>query len=228
MHFFKYSVACFCSALFAGCAGTPPKSFTPPNDYVPINQVQITSSFNTVEVTRETLGFEVSKCIPQLNFDSQGIREQLQKFPSNDSWAVGQASSANIFLLRKTTAVCLHKSSEKFVIFSVEAFNDTVNPKGVPPDVNDGWYKQIALLIATKGMAKVAYVSGNGNAFVVSYWIKKPLEFGMFYSSTFKKAGEWESENYDAKFSHPSFVSVSEIRRSGLSEKMDPLSHRFR
>ncbi|MFA6014363.1 MAG: hypothetical protein WC742_04785 [Gallionellaceae bacterium] len=226
MRFLNYSVVCFCAVLLVGCAEFPPKAFPPPNDYVPISQVQITSRFNSVEVTRETLGLEVNKCVPQLAADSQGVREQLQKFPSNDSWGVGQASSANIFLLRKTTAVCLQKSSEKFSIFAAEAFFDTVNPHGVPPDVIDDWYKQIALFITAKGTAKIAYVFGNGNAFIVNYWIEKPLEFGMFYSSVNKKAGEWERENLDAKFSHPSMDSVSVTKRSGRSEKMDPLSHR--
>lgn len=228
MRFLNYSVACIYAALLAGCATSPPKTFPPPTDYIPISEVQITSRFNTVEVTRETLGLEVNKCIPQINADSQGIKQKLGKFPSDNSWAIGQASSANIFLLRRTTAVCLHKSSEKFVIFSAEAFFDTANPHSIPPDIIENWYKQIALLVATKGVAKVAYVFSNGNAFVVSYWIEKPLEFGIFYSSVNKKAGEWEKDNFDAKFSHPSLESMSLTKRSGLSQKMDPLSHRFR
>lgn len=227
MLFLKHLVVCFCAVLLTGCAGSPPKA-PPPNDYVHITQVQITSRFNTVEVTRETLGFEVNKCIPQLEANSQGVIERLQEFPSNELWWVGQASSGNIFLLRKTTAVCLHKSSKEFVIFAVEAFDDTVNLEGVPPIVNDHWYKKIALLIATKGEAKVAYMIGNGKAFVARYWIQKPLEFGIFYSSDFKKTGEWEKEKFDIRFFHPSLVTVSETKRYGLSEKMDPLSHRFR
>ena len=228
MRSIKYSAVIFSAALLVSCADIPKKSFPPPNDYVPISQIQIASRFVTVEVTRETLGLEANRCIPQLDADSHSIRETLKKFPSKDVVGFGQASSSRIFLLDQTTAICLQKSTAKYPIFAAEAFFETANPIGVPPDVVDGWYKQIALMIATKGVAKIAYVFGNGNAFIVSYWVDTTPEFGLAYSSAFKKSGAWETENLDAKFSHPTMTSFTETKRSGSSQKTYPLAHRIK
>lgn len=204
----------------------PPKKVPPPKDFVPISQVQITSRFNTAEVTREALQFEINKCIPQLDVTSKDIRERLKKFPSNDLWEVKHASSANIFLLHQKTAICLQKSSENFTIFSAEAFFNTVNPQGVPPEVTDQWYKKIALLIATKGVAEVAYVLGNGNAFSVRYWSEKSHPSGLFYSGVLKTAEAWEAKHFDTLFFHPKLMSVSITKRAGFNLKPNPLSHR--
>lgn len=227
MRVFRYSVLGLFAAFVTGCAVQPQKVFPPPADYVPIGKVQIESRFVTVEVTKETLGIEANKCVRPLNSNSQSIQKQLKDFPNKNMVIFGHASSANRFLLHQTTAVCLQKSSEKFPIFAAEAFFDTTNPKGVPPDVVDGWYKQIALLIATKGVAKVAYVFANGNAFSVSYWVEPPSESGLYYSSTFKKAGTWETEKLDAQFTHPTLTSLSETKRSNSFQKSNPLAHRF-
>lgn len=198
----------------------------PPADYVPIEKAQIASRFMTISITRENLAAEASKCIPQLNGDSETIKKAANNVPIQNVVGFSHLSSANLFLTRYTTAICLQKSSARFPIFAAEAFLETVNPKGVPPDVVDGWYKQIALLIATKGIAKVAYVYGNGNAFAVSYWVEPTSAFGLYYSSTFNKAGTWETGTFDARFSHPAMTSVSETQRSGVSQKTYPLAHR--
>lgn len=213
--------------FLAGCATSPTqKAFPPPVDYVPIDKVQITSRFDTVEVTPANLAIEARKCVPQLGADSQGIKKTIQEFPSRASVGLGHASSANLFLLNQTTAICLQRSSAKFPIFAAEAFIDTINPQGVPPDVVDDWYKQIALQIATKGMAKVAYAFDNGNAFIATYWVEMNQSIALSYSNIFKKAGAWETEKIDFKFTHPTLTSVSEVKRSRLSQKAQPLMHR--
>lgn len=228
MQLFKYSAVIFCAAFLVGCA-TPPKTvFPPPEDYVPISQVKITSRFVVVEVTRANLGLEINKCVPQVDANAQAIEQGLQDFPSNNIRKFGHASSAKSFILRKTKAICLQKSSEKFPIFAAEAFFEMANPGGVPPDIIDGWYKQIALLIATKGVAKIAYKFENGNAFIVSYWVETIPEFALSYSSAFKKSGTWETESFDAQFSHPTMTSFNEIKRSGSSRKVYPLEHQFK
>lgn len=212
MRFVCYPTLTFFAVLITGCATPPQKVFPPPTDYVPIERVQIASRFDTVEVTAATLGLEVNKCVPQLNGDSPSIQKHLKAFPNRNIMGFGHMSSANNFVLRQTTAVCLQKSSEKHPIFAAEVFLNTANPKGVPPDVVDDWYKQIALGIATKGVAKVAYVFANGNANTVSYWVETPHDIDLYYSSTFKKAGTWEKEKYDAQFSHPSMTGFSETK----------------
>lgn len=204
-----------------------PQVFAPPTDYVPIKQVQIPSRFSTVEVTKENLGIEVNKCVPQLNLYSEGVRKHLVSFPGKDLIGFGHVSSSKIFLLQRTTAICLQKSSEKFPIFASETFLDTINPQGVPPDVVEEWYRQIALLIATKGMARVAYVFKNGNASITSYWVENQSSFSLNYSRIFEKKGEWEKEGIDAEFIYPTMTSVSETKRSDMSKKHNPISHRI-
>jgi hypothetical protein len=228
VNFAKYLAIAFCAASVIGCAEAPPKKeFARPDDYVPIGQVQIASRFETVDVTLDNLGSEAHKCVPQLDADSTNIKKERQHFPSKNILIFGHVSSANSFVVRKTIAVCIHESSEGFPIFAAEAFLETANPKGVPPDVIDSWNKQIALLIAAKGEAKIAYAMGNGNAFTVSYWVESSQKFGLSYSSVFKKTGDWENEKYDAQFSYPTMAGFSVVQRSGSSQKIYLLSHRF-
>jgi hypothetical protein len=77
-----------------------------------------------------------------------------------------------------------------------------------------------------KGVAKVAYVANNGNAFIARFWLEKTPDYALSYSSIYKKAGEWESEKLDVRFSDPSMKSVSETKRSGLDQKKFPLDPR--
>lgn len=226
---FKCYALVYLAVFLAGCSDLPEKSFSPPSDYVPINQVQIASRFATVEVTRETLGLEVNKCIPSLDADSQSVRDLLQKFPNNDATTVIKHDrSSRYFLLHKTSAICLEQSTALLPIFAAEALLETANPIGVPPDVTDGWYKKIALLIATQGVAKVAYVYENGNAFKVSYWVNTTPPFGLLYSSEFKKSGAWETDNFDARFSYSTMTSFTVTKRSGSEQKNYPLAHRIK
>jgi hypothetical protein len=121
----------------------------------------------------------------------------------------------------------LRKSSEQFPIFAAEAFYETANPRGVPPDVAEGWYKQIAFLMAARGAVKVAYVFEKGNAIVVDYWVEPRKSYQLQYSGSFRKQGSWESENIDFRFSYPSMSSVGETKRGGATVKENLLSHRL-
>ncbi|MBI5109608.1 MAG: hypothetical protein HZA62_12780 [Rhodocyclales bacterium] len=204
------------------------QTYTPVSDYVSLSGLRVASRFATVELTRDTLAIEANRCIPALGAKSQNIQEALSGFPNRNSIVFGHVNSAKKFLVRQTTGMCLAKSSAGHPVFATEAFIDTVNPVGVPPDVVDEWYRQIALLIATKGAAKVAYTFPNGNAFVVSYWVDSSPEFGLYYSNQFRKTGNWEYEALDTRLSHSSMRSVSETQRSGASQKEDPISHRYK
>lgn len=221
----RFAVIGLLSILSTACVTQAQRSFPPPDDYIPIDRLHIASQYVTVEVSKETLAVEANKCVPSLDGNSQNIRHEASSIPSRNIVAFEHASSGNMFVLRQNTAICLHRSSARYPIFAAETFLDTVNPQGVPPDVTDDWYKQIACLIATKGVAKVAYVFGNGNAFVTSYWVETSAQFRLNYSSTFSKSGTWETQNFDARFSHPDMSSVSNTKRSGGSQKSFPLLH---
>jgi hypothetical protein len=218
-------LACVAATL-AGCAAPHRAAVPPPTDYVPIDRLEISSQFPTVELTRETLAAAINQCVPQVKVDSSGSRSALSQFPSNNVVLIGHLSSANQFWVNKTTGFCLRTSSAKFPILAGEAFIETVNPKGVPPDVTDGWYRQIALRMASRGSAKVAYVFENGNAFVVDYWMESNRGATLRYSSALRKAGTWETETIDFRFTHPALSAVSETKRGNEWAKPNLLAHR--
>lgn len=196
-----------------------------PADAVPVNQIQIQSRFDSVEVTQSTLGIELHECLRMMPPDSPVIRERQSRFPYKGSWATSHLGTSKTYIVQNTTAICLHRSEANFPIYAAEVFYDTVNPEGVPEEVLDVWYKKIALLIAIQGKAVIAYEAPNGNAFIATYWVEPP-QFGLFYSNEFKKAGDWESGGIDAHFQHANLLRVNVVNRSGRSEKMNLLSHR--
>lgn len=219
-------LACLTASLF-GCGTHPKQTFAPPADYVPIDKVQIPGRFQTIDLTRETYAEEVLRCVPLFREAPERIFRNLDRFPSSSVTVYGHLQSANQFWVNKTTGMCLRRSSEQFPIFAAEAFYETANPRGVPPDVADGWYKQIAFLMAARGTVKVAYVFEKGTAFVVDYWVEPRKSYQLQYSGSFRKQGGWESENIDLRFSYPSMFSVGETTRGGATIKDNLLSHRL-
>ena len=208
-------------ALIYGCA-TPQqqKYFTPPSDYVLLDQIRIKPKFDTVLLTKENLAAEQKKCVPFIQTNTTSMDAAVKEFPRNNATiAVGHASSSKLFIYRGTTGLCLEFSANRYPIYAAETFLGTANPTGVPPDITDDWYKKIALNIAINGRAKVAYVTDKGTAFLVSYWSDQTGGFALNYWSEFKKVGEWESTEVDYKFSNPALHGFSEIKR-GDSKKM--------
>jgi hypothetical protein len=167
---------------------------SPPHDCIPLDKVKIMSTFARIEITRENLGKEASRCISDVDADDWRIKQELRDFPSNKIKMVSHANSSKKFVFWKTTGICLEESTERFPIFAAEMFLKTVNPNGVPDEITDEWYRQIALLIATRGNAKIAYVLTSGNAYLANYWIDRPMPHKLLYSMDFKKAGTWEME----------------------------------
>lgn len=183
------------------------------------------SHYAVVAVTRENMESELKKCIPELVVNP-GIRNDIQNFPFPASTikTFGHVNSAKKFVLHEAAGVCMQKSPQNFTVFAADEFIDTINPKGLSPDVVEGLYKKIAVLIATKGMAKIAYVFTNGNASIATYWVENSQDYALFYSHAFKKAGEWEGDTFDIKYSNPAMTSVSETKRAGLEKKQFPLA----
>ena len=228
MNLYPLAALLLCVLALTGCIN-PRRAAAPiPTGYVPLNQIQITSHFNTREISSDTFEAEANRCISNKSSSNMAILKARQNFPRNETFELSHPGAANRFLVTQTTALCLQKSSNRQPIFAAEVFFKTINPVGVPPEVTDRWYKELALLIATKGSANVAYVFSNGNASIASYWVKSfPVESALNYSNNNKKAGTWESEVLDAKFSHPAMTSVSTIQRNNLYEKVNPIQHRF-
>ncbi len=196
-------------------------NFPLPTDYIPISQISIPSQFTVIPIDISNFDKEANKCVPTLHVSAQSIQQTSNNLnKANSTTVFSHLSSANRFVIHQGNAVCIPFSAAKYPIFPAEMINDTANPKGVSPDIIEGWNKKIAELIATKGFAKVAYVFSNshGNANIVKYWTAQN-DTTLHYSSNFQVAGSWENDNYDAKFTDNDLNSFSEVKRSGLSQK---------
>ncbi len=186
----------------------------------------IPAKFDAIALTKENYAAQVNKCIPTISVDASYLKDSIKNFPSNGITTYQNPKVPSLFVVHQKTAVCMKLSANKYPIFATEAFIDTVNPNGVSQKVMDKWYRQIAILIAQKGSAKIAYVVNNGNAFIVNYSVKSDFAQQLNYSMQFKKAGTWESEKLDSKFTHASLSGVEETKRGGQGAKPFPLSHR--
>ena len=196
------------------------KTFPPPSDYVPLDQIKIKPKFESIWLTKENLAAEHKKCVPFIQENTESMNTAVREFPRNNATiAVGHSSSSKQFIYRGSTGLCLEFSANRYPIYAAETFIGTANPTGVPPDVTDDWYMKIALKIATGGRAKVAYVTDKGTAFLVSYWSDQTGGFALNYWSEFKKAGEWENSEVDYKFTNPALQGFSETKR-GKSKNM--------
>lgn len=214
------------SFLFlAGCETTQPHQFAQPADYVPLEGLRIESRLPVVDVTSGNLAGEALKCVPTLQPGSKGIQQLAAKLPlaAGTFTVLGHASSAHQFMVRGTSSACLRRSEARHVILAADALLDTVNPVGVSPDVQDDWYKQIALKLAQSGTVKVAYAYASGGASSATYWLGLGQHDGntLYYTYEFKKAGAWEPSAYGLVFRDSNLTSTSETKRGGVGRKSD-------
>lgn len=175
-------------------------------DAIPLRTIKIQSHFDIVDITPTNFREILVQCIPQIGTTPNAITFPPESVV-NSSYS--SASSSRIFLLKKSSGLCLYRSSTNFPIFAGDAFIATVNPVGVPDDVADRWNKQLATLVAQQGTARVAFIFNNGQASIVKYWINPSTPLELNYTSQQKSAGEWESQELDARFSDAALTSVS-------------------
>lgn len=218
-----------CAVLLAGCQTTQPRQFAQSDDYVPLSNLRIESRFQGAEVTASNLAAEASKCVTKLLPSGVAVKDTASKLPlpGGTTISLGHVSSASQFQITRSTGICLRQSEARYTILAAEAFLDTVNPVGVPPDVADDWYKQIARNIAESGSAKVAYVYPGGNAALATYWLGSGHErHDLYYTQEFKKAGAWDEAGYRLIFRHANLASISETKRQGIGKKSNLIGHR--
>ena len=212
--------------FLVGCETAKQRYFSPPNDYVPLAKISVESRLKAVEITSQSIGEEVNRCVPPLNASSKNVQQLAGKLPlpTGTMTALGHASSAHQFLVRGTSSICLRQSDARHFILASDSLLDTVNPVGVPPDVQEEWYRNIALKLAQNGSVKVIYVFGSGgNASAVSYWFGTGQSDNstLYYSQEFKKAGSWDANAYGLVFRHINLASISETKRNGVGRKSD-------
>ena len=188
-------------------------------DYVPLDQIRIKQKFDTVLLTKENLAREKQKCLPFFQNNTDNMRYDVSDIPRNNAIVtVANPSSSKRFIYSGTTGLCLEFSANKFPIYAVETFIRTANPTGVPPDITNDWYMKIAMQIALKSKAKVAYITDKGAAYLVSYWSEQTGGFTLHYSWEFKKIGEWENTQVDYRFFDPRLRGLSVTNRGYAKE----------
>lgn len=215
--------------LLTSCAA-PQRPIVEKTGFVPYAQMQLSGQFETVTLTRENFGATAKRCMPSWTERSTTAVLGNWKLPLPRGTTVihGHERDAGYLVVTGSTAVCIAQSEGKHPILAGEAFYKTINPSGVPPDVSEGWYLQIAAAIARTGTASVIYKFSNGNAQLSKYWIEPASSSpsSLSYWTEFKRAGEWSAAPSDIVLSHPALASVSSIKYGSQFSKPF-LSHRF-
>ncbi len=213
------------AAISAGKMPTPPEGSerlqypATTRDYVPLDQIRIKQKFDTVVLTKENLAREKQKCLPFLQDNTDNMRYAVSDIPRNNAIVtVANPNSSKRFIYSGTTGLCLEFSANKFPVYAAETFIRTANPTGVPPDITNDWYMKIAMQIALKSQAKVAYITDKGAAYLVSYWSEQTGGLTLHYSWEFKKIGEWENTQVDYRFFDPRLRGLSVTNRGDAKE----------
>lgn len=192
--------------------------------------MQLTGKFETVPLTRENFGATAKSCMP--SWTERGTATVLGNWklplPRGTNVIHGHERDASYLLVTGNIGVCIALSEGKYPILAGEAFYKTVNPFGVPPDVSEGWYLQLAAAVARTGTASAIYKFSNGNAQISKYWVDPNVSApsSLSYWTEFKRAGEWSATPSDIVLAHPALSSVSSTKYG--SQFVKPfLSHRF-
>jgi hypothetical protein len=135
----------------------------------------------------------------EIGMKKTDVSAQIEKL-FDKSATPGKVSS------KSNQAITLLKELERLEKIK-EVVMNTAIPQGVPQDVKDNWYQEIAATISQKGSAKIAFVFA-GYALIVNYSVKSDFSRQLMYSSRYGNAGALKSENLDSKFTHASLSNV--------------------
>lgn len=218
---FKWAVLASVFAFLAGCVTTS-ASFAPPTDYVKREDIQIADRFSPTELTDANASDAVLQCLPTMPRESAALTNIRAELPLKPGQAkiIGHASSASRFLITGNKGLCIRYSESNSPILAAQAFFNTIEPIGISPDILNDWHRQIAHKLALHGVVRVAYVFPNGNAFMTHYWANKGGP-ALGYSSTFHKAGQWEKDPIELKFTDPNLQSVNVVEHDGRRYKVN-------
>lgn len=188
---------------------------------VPLDKLVIKSRFEAGTLTRDNFEQLAAQCLPLVDAGSPQMQEGLANFPGKKDvlWSMNNSGSANTFLVRELKSLCLQTSQAGYPILATEVFDKTINPNGVSREVQDDWYKQIALQLARKGAVKLAFAFTNGNAHVAEFWFDPDRNWTLAYRSSFKKAGAWSQDGLGAVFTDSSMTGVAESKWGDETKK---------
>ncbi len=184
-------------------------------DVIPVADIRIRKTFELRSADGDNLKSSLLACIPQFgaNFSLPNVPMQSVVHTTFKT-----AGSSRIFIVKKSMGLCLQSSSANFPIFAAEAFSGTVAPVGVSDEVVSDWNAEIARLVATKGVAQVAYQYPNQGAMSVKYWVDASNPIIIRYATEFKAQGAWVPQIFDAVFSDTGLTAVQSINVNAKGE----------
>lgn len=211
--------------LICGCTPLKQQNFRPTaSNYVPLDKIEIKPKYDTILLTKENYADELRKC----TFSAEMLSEYTganKRLADPKVTAVSRHyTSANIFVSRGATGLCIEFSANNHPIFAAETFTRTANPTGVPANIMLDWHTKIAYQIALTGRAKVAYITSRGTAWIVEYRADNSMGLPLRYSSDFMQAGQWENIAVDFQFSHPRLDGFVETVIGKSKAKTFPLA----
>lgn len=184
-------------------------------DVVPVADIRIRKTFELRSADGDNLKSSLLACIPQFGANFKLPDVPMQSVVHTTFKAAG---SSKIFIAKNSMGLCLQSSSANFPIFAAEAFSGTVAPVGVSDEVVSDWNAEIARLVATKGVAQVAYQYPNQGAMSVKYWVDASNPIVIRYATEFKAQGAWVPQTFDAVFADTGLTAVQSINVSAKGE----------
>lgn len=202
-------------------------------DSISIENIVIASEFKLVNLTVDNINQHAINCVPALTNSTveKNISREYEQYlsalkPGSISVVtISKDTSAKTFMYEGNKGTCLTESETGYPIFPASVVIKTIDPKGVSKSVFLGWGKSIAHSIATKGISKVAYKFGNGNAVVANYRVKNKSPTALYYSSEFKRIGEWEDLGIDNTFSDPALNGTTMTEYNNRASKFPIFRH---
>jgi hypothetical protein len=145
---------------------------------------QVSAKFQRSDITRRNAEQVINSCKP-LRPGNLGLFERILSAAksSEPSWIDSANRKGSYLVVSQGQVICVERLSDGRTFFPAEAFDQTIEPKGVAQSVKDNWLMQIARLYAVKGKADVAYRLPEGKLLVVRYAAEptKPSNPNMFF-----------------------------------------------
>jgi hypothetical protein len=147
---------------------------------------QVSAKFQRSDITRRNAEQVISSCMPWLSGKLALSVSILSSATSSEpGWIDSSNRKGSYMVVSQGQVICVERLSDGRTFFPAEAFDQTIEPKGVAQSVKDNWLMQIARLYAVKGKAAVAYRLPEGKLLVVRYATEptKPSNPNMFFQA---------------------------------------------
>jgi hypothetical protein len=186
------------------------------NAPVPISEIKIQKAFERTRLTKDNFSSFIASCIPTYPESAKDKFLADWRLPLIKSTMVlAHAQHTSFAQISGEWAVCVRESENKFPILPSEAFKNTANPTGISETQADEFYAKIAMMLAEKGFAEVAYILKQGNAYQVTYRVDRVDRGQLMFLETFRRKDHFQPPVGGLSFELPDGVRFSITRSDG-------------